>query len=225
MSEEVRAMLTPESIAAMMSLSAAWLGSQGVPVVGQAVDVALVVFGVTMLAAQAADLKAALWAYVNHAKAARSRAELEAASAHLSRAIALVGVNVVAFILTKKAVGSVKPGPPPPRLVPAPAASRQLVPATGISAQVSTATVPAFAAMGTRPEIHLELPATGTRKIPDRSTSRRGFSRRSGARPGIKGSPPASKPTTPAKKSSSSEAEVRRFGPMVIAPVRPTCWK
>ena len=167
MSEEVRAMLTPESIAAMMSLNAAWLGSQGVPVVGQAVDVALVVFGVAMLAAQAADLKAALWAYVNHARAARSRAELEAASAHLSRAIALVGVNVVAFILTKKAVGSVKPGPPPPRLVPATTASRQLVPATGISAQVSTATVPAFAAMGTRPEIHLELPATGTRKVPD----------------------------------------------------------
>jgi hypothetical protein len=32
MSEEVRAMLTPESLAAMMTLSAAWLGAQGVPV-------------------------------------------------------------------------------------------------------------------------------------------------------------------------------------------------
>ncbi|MFY0528940.1 restriction endonuclease fold toxin-2 domain-containing protein [Archangium gephyra] len=37
-SEEVRAMLTPESLAAMMALSAAWMGAQGVPVVGQAVD-------------------------------------------------------------------------------------------------------------------------------------------------------------------------------------------
>ena len=167
MSEEVQAMLTPESIAAMMTLSTAWLGAQGIPVVGQAVDGALLVLGVALLAAQAADLTQALWAYVNHAKGARSRADLETAAAHLSRAIALVGVNVVAFILTKKTVGSVKPGPPAPRLVSATAASRQLVLASGTSARVSAATVPAFAAMGTRPEVHLELPATGTRKVPD----------------------------------------------------------
>ena len=74
MSEEVRAMLTPESLAAMMALSATWMGAQGVPVVGQVVDAALVVLGIALLAAQAAELTDALWAYVNKAIEARSHA-------------------------------------------------------------------------------------------------------------------------------------------------------
>ncbi|WP_309895502.1 restriction endonuclease fold toxin-2 domain-containing protein [Archangium sp.] len=167
MSEEIRAMLTPESLAAMMTLSAAWLGSQGVPVVGQAVDGALVVLGVVLLAAQSAELSQALWTYVNLATAARSRAELEAAAAHLSRAIALVGVNVVAFILTKKTAGSFKPGPPAPGSAPALASGGRVVSTASPSAGVSTTSLPAFAAMGARPEVHRDLPGTGARKEPD----------------------------------------------------------
>lgn len=171
MSEEVRAMLTPESLAAMMTLSAAWMGAQGVPVVGQAVDAALVVLGVALLAAQAAELSQALWSYVNLATAARNRAELEAAATHLSRAIAMVGVNVVAFILTKKAAGSVKPGPPAPRRVPATAPGGQAIskarPSTGAASGASTSSLPAFASMGSRPEVHWESPGTGARKEPD----------------------------------------------------------
>jgi hypothetical protein len=168
-SEEVRAMLTPESLAAMMTLSAAWMGAQGLPVIGQAVDVALVVLGVALLAAQAAELSQELWAYVNQAMAARSRADLEAAAAHLSRAIAMVGVNVVAFILTKKAAGSVKPGPPAPtpRLAPATTSGGRTLSTAIPSAGTSTTSFPAFAAMGARPEVHRELPGTGGRKEPD----------------------------------------------------------
>ncbi|PTL76474.1 restriction endonuclease fold toxin-2 domain-containing protein [Vitiosangium sp. GDMCC 1.1324] len=166
-SEEVRAMLTPESLAAMMTLSAAWMGSQGVPVVGEAVDVALVVLGVAMMAAQSATLKEALWAYMNQAAGARSRADLEAAATHLSRAIALVGVNVVAFILTKKVAGTVKPGPPAPRPSFAMEAVSRAVSTPASASQASTVAIPAFAAMGTRPEVHVEFPATGTSKVPN----------------------------------------------------------
>jgi hypothetical protein len=166
-SEEVRAMLTPEGLTAMMTLSAAWMGAQGVPVVGQAVDTALVVLGGALLAAQAAELSDALWRYLNQAPMARSRADLEAAAAHLSRAIAMVGVNVVAFILTKKAAGTVKPGPPAPMLAPAPASGGRVVSTAIVSAPASMTGVPAFAAMGARPEVHRELPGTGMRKTPD----------------------------------------------------------
>jgi len=102
-------MLTPESIAAMTAASAAWMGSQGIPVVGQAVDAGLLVLGVVLLAAQTAELTDALWAYVNLSARASTQAELDEAAAHLSRAIAIGGVNVIAFILTKKMAGAVKP--------------------------------------------------------------------------------------------------------------------
>ncbi|MGZ3459375.1 MAG: restriction endonuclease fold toxin-2 domain-containing protein [Archangium sp.] len=167
MSEEVRAMLTPQSLAAMMTLNAAWLGAQGVPVVGQVVDAALVVLGVALLAAQAAELRDALWSFANCAIGARSRADLETAAAHLSRAIALVGINVVVFILTKEAVGMARPGPPAPGLVPATVPGSRAVSTLGGSARASMSDVPAFATMGARPEIHYEQPATGARKTPD----------------------------------------------------------
>ncbi|HZH13347.1 MAG TPA: restriction endonuclease fold toxin-2 domain-containing protein [Archangium sp.] len=166
-SEEVRAMLTPESLAAMMALSAAWMGAQGVPVVGQAVDAALVGLGVALLAAQTAELSDVLWRYLNQAPLSRSRAELEAAAAHLSRAIAMVGVNVVAFILTKKATGAVKPGPPAPMLAPVAATGGRVVSKAIPSTPAPASSVPAFAAMGARPEVHREFPGTGARKEPD----------------------------------------------------------
>jgi hypothetical protein len=167
MSEEVRAMLTPESLAAMMTLSTVWLGSQGVPVAGQVVDGALVVLGVALLASQAAELTDALWGFANRATGARSRVDLDAAAAHLSRAIALVGINVVVFILTKDAVGMARPGPPAPRLAPATASGSRAAATFGGSAGASRPAVPAFAAMGARPVSHYEQPATEAHKEPD----------------------------------------------------------
>ncbi|WP_095979354.1 hypothetical protein [Melittangium boletus] len=69
---EARALLTPENLALMATMTAAWVGSQGVPVVGQAVDAALLALGVTLLVGQTAELAQCLWLFVNHARLARS---------------------------------------------------------------------------------------------------------------------------------------------------------
>lgn len=114
MTHEAQALLTPENLAAMGALTAAWVGTQGVPVVGQAVDAALLALGVTLLIAQTGDLADGLWRYVNLATAARRMADLDEAATYLARALSMVGINVVAFILTKKAVTKAPRGPPAP---------------------------------------------------------------------------------------------------------------
>jgi hypothetical protein len=111
--QEAQALLTPENLAAMSTLTGIWLASQGVPVVGEAVDAALATLGIILLAAQVADLSNALWRYASLATTARSLDELKAASVHLARAVALVGVNVVTFILTAKVSSRVRRQPPP----------------------------------------------------------------------------------------------------------------
>jgi hypothetical protein len=112
MTQEARVLLTPESLAVMGTLTAAWVGSQGVPIVGQAVDAALLSLGVTLLISETGVLGDCLWRYVNLATAARSKAELDEASAYLARALSMVGVNVVTFILTKKVMAKAPRGPP-----------------------------------------------------------------------------------------------------------------
>lgn len=114
MAADTRALLSPENIAVMGLLTATWLGSQGVPVVGQAVDAALFTLGVALLMGQAVDLTHLLWTYVNHSTAARSMAELDEAATYLARAVSMVGVNVVAFILMKKALAKLPRGPSSP---------------------------------------------------------------------------------------------------------------
>lgn len=109
---EAQALLTPENLATMSALAGIWLASQGVPVVGETVDAALASLGIILMAAQVADLSNALWYYVNLTAAARHPEELKAASAHLARAIALVGVNIVTFILTTKVSSSARRQPP-----------------------------------------------------------------------------------------------------------------
>jgi hypothetical protein len=114
MTDDAKALLTPENLALMGTLTAAWIGSQGVPVVGEVVDAALLVLGVTLLAGQAVELTQFLWTYVNRATTARDAAALDEAATYLARALSLVGINVVAFILTKKAMAKAPRGPPPP---------------------------------------------------------------------------------------------------------------
>lgn len=112
MTQEARVLLTPETLTLMGTLTAAWVGSQGVPIVGQAVDAALLSLGVTLLISETGVLGECLWRYVNLAKGARSEADLDEASAYLARALSIVGINVVAFILTKKAMAKAPRGPP-----------------------------------------------------------------------------------------------------------------
>jgi len=152
-SAEVQAMLTPENLATMTALSTAWLGTQGVPIVGQAVDATFLTLGVVLLAAQAADLSRALWEYANLSIGARSWADLKAAAAHLARAIALAGVNVITFILTKKVAAKLNQRPPSAPLQPA---TPHGTPALG--SEVSTR-VPALASVIMRPFKVLDLKA------------------------------------------------------------------
>ncbi|MFE8602025.1 restriction endonuclease fold toxin-2 domain-containing protein [Archangium violaceum] len=155
---EVQAVLSPESMALMGTMTMAWIGSQGIPVLGQAVDVALLSLGVMMAAAQTAAVKDSLWLYVNSATHARDEAGLDTAATHLARAVATVGVSVVTFILMKKVSGNVQNRPGPrdhPALLPEPlpvaaggrvgapvGAAPGVVPGTGVT--------PAFAAAGGR---------------------------------------------------------------------------
>ncbi len=157
--KEVQVMLSPESLALVGTMTAAWVGTQGIPVLGQAVDVALLTLGVVMAAAQTAAVKDSLWNYVKYATDASDEAGLDMAAMHLARAVSVVGVSVVTFLLMKKVPGKVQkrpgPGEPPslplpepvPVAVGAPAASPAgvipgVVPGTGVA--------PALAASGSR---------------------------------------------------------------------------
>jgi hypothetical protein len=112
--KEVQAMVSPESLTLMGAMTTAWLGSQGIPVLGQTVDAALLTLGVTMAAAQTAAVNDSLWNYVKHASEARDESGLDTAATHLARAVATVGVSVVTFILMKKVSGKVQKQPAPP---------------------------------------------------------------------------------------------------------------
>ncbi|WNG50132.1 hypothetical protein F0U60_42920 [Archangium minus] len=157
--KEVQVMLSPESLALMGTMTTAWLGTQGIPVLGQAVDAALLTLGVVMAAAQTAAVKDSLWHYVEYATGARDEAGLDTAATHLARAVAVVGVSVVTFLLVKKLPGKVqkRPGPrePPSLPLPKPVLVAVGEPA-GNSAGVipgvvpETGRVPALAASGAR---------------------------------------------------------------------------
>jgi len=62
--EEARALLSPESLALslalMVAMTGTWVGTQGIPVVRQAVDATLLTLGVILLTAQSAALADAL---------------------------------------------------------------------------------------------------------------------------------------------------------------------
>ena len=155
--KEVRVMLTPESLALLGTMTTAWLGTQGVPVLGQTVDAALLTLGVAMAAAQTAAVKDSLWNYVQYATSASDEAGLDTAATHLARAVAVVGVSVVTFLLMKKVPGQVRnrPGPREPPSLPLPEPVGVGAPA-GSSAGVlpgvvpGTGVAPALAASGTR---------------------------------------------------------------------------
>jgi hypothetical protein len=148
--EQAQSLLTPENLAFMAATTALWLGSQGVPIVGQAVDTALLSIGIIVLAAQAADVAQAIWAYVNRARGARSQPDLDAAASHLSRALATVGLNVVALVLLKKA-GAEKPQRPSQQPMRLASKEGALQPGTGSSAVMIDASNATMVAEGRGP--------------------------------------------------------------------------
>jgi hypothetical protein len=150
---EASALLSPENLALMTTMMVAWMGTQGVPIVGQAVDAALLSLGIIMIAAQSAELVQSLWEYANKTHHARSHEELDGAASHLARAIAIGGVNIVAYILTKRAVRSLRSGPPGASLGPATARGPELPPAALEAERPSTASM-----MSDRPGAPRSLP-------------------------------------------------------------------
>ena len=145
---ELGALLTPENLATMTALSSVWLGTQGGPVVGEAVDLALVTLGVVLVAVQAREVTQALWTFANRAVTARTDDELKQAASSLAWAVSKVGVNVVLFVLTKKMASKVaKPrGSPnePPLLTP----EGMLAPEVGVALAPGSPVAPAAAATG-----------------------------------------------------------------------------
>ncbi|KFA92768.1 restriction endonuclease fold toxin-2 domain-containing protein [Archangium violaceum] len=154
--QEVQAMVSPESLTLLGTMTTAWIGSQGIPVLGQTVDAALLTLGVTMAAAQTAAVKDLLWNYARYASEARDEAGLDTAAKHLARAVATVGVSVVTFILMKRVSGKAQKqtGPPAhpfvlqPELVPVASGGRVgnsmgvkpgVVPGTGVAPSLATA--------------------------------------------------------------------------------------
>lgn len=129
--KEASVLLSPENLALMTAMMAAWIGSQGIPIVGQAVDAALLAFGVVMLAAQSAEIAQSLWEFANKTRDARTYESLDEAGSHLARAIAIGGVNVVAFILTKRVIRGTRSEPPGSSLHPATAEGPALSPPVG----------------------------------------------------------------------------------------------
>lgn len=152
--DEALAFLTPENLSLLAGMTAAWLGTQGIPIVGQAVDSALLALGITLLAAQSAALVDSLWRYVNRSSTAHSHADLDAAAEHLAKALATAGVNIVAFILTHRLLGKVGPprGTPQPGLATAQGPS---APPVAIAADLSSM-APALAMTGAPPPSRLE---------------------------------------------------------------------
>ena len=113
-SRELRALLSPANLVTMTALTSVWLGSQGIPAVGEAVDLALVSLGVVLLVVQAGEVSNAIWIFANRTLTAHTDDDLNEAAASLAWAVSKVGVNVVVFVLTKKmARGVANPRPPP----------------------------------------------------------------------------------------------------------------
>jgi hypothetical protein len=163
--DEAHAFLTPENITLMAGMTAAWLGTQGIPIVGQVVDAALLALGVTLLAAQSAALVDSLWRYADRSRTAHSHADLDTAADHLAKAIATVGLNVVTFILTKQTLGKV--GPPPrgtPQLRPSTAQGPSVA---AIDSATPSAMAPALAMAGAPPPSRLEPGVSSSRKTLD----------------------------------------------------------
>lgn len=167
-------MLSPESLTVMAGMTAAWLGAQGVPIVAQAVDAALLSLGVIALASQAAMVTDSIWRYVQYASQAQDDSGLGMAATHLARAMATVGVNVVTFILTKKIAGKIEARPGPSALLPEPvpvaAAERASIAAgTTVGVVPGTSVAPALAITGGR---------SGSGPVPPENTKPKKVSRK-----------------------------------------------
>lgn len=100
-------LISPTSLAIMAGALALWVGAHATPA-GWVVDIGMVGLGVVALGYEAIQVMRELRGFASGVISARSEIELMEAGRHLSKAIAMVGVDVVVAILLKKALIKVR---------------------------------------------------------------------------------------------------------------------
>jgi len=100
--EQLKGLLTKESIAMMAGVTAIWAVSHFFGV-GEIADVVLLLFGTLALGAQALDVAEELFDFARLARGARSDDGLNEAAGHFARAVSIGGANVVLSVLLGKA--------------------------------------------------------------------------------------------------------------------------
>jgi hypothetical protein len=123
--EQVKAMLTPTSLAIVTGTLIVWAGSHFFGV-GEIVDVILLVVGVAFIGMGVFSGAGELYDFTKTAINANTEADLDKAAKHFAKAVNILGISVISAILLKKSATSVvnrgKPQVRPmPNVGPAPA--------------------------------------------------------------------------------------------------------
>ncbi|MBV9543836.1 MAG: hypothetical protein JOY61_05620 [Chloroflexi bacterium] len=103
--DQLRALLTPENIAALVAILGVWAAAQAFGV-GEIVDLILAVGGIIALGPDAIRAVQDLVSFATGTFSARTDADLDAAGAHLASAVAIIGVDGALALLAHKASGS-----------------------------------------------------------------------------------------------------------------------
>lgn len=133
---QLRALLTPENVAALVIILGIWAASQAVGI-GEIMDLILAVGGIVMLGPEAIRAVQELAGFATGAIGAQSDADLDEAGGHLANAIAIVGVDGAMTLLAHKASGAAAEGVP--KLVPGEA---EFVTPDGVRVRLTTPTEP-----------------------------------------------------------------------------------
>lgn len=102
-SRQLEELLTPENIAIMAGTMALWAASHGTPI-GWIVDGVLLGVGIFTIGTEIFEAGKDIFEFATGALGAETEADLDRAGQHLAEAIATVGIEVVAGILTRKAI-------------------------------------------------------------------------------------------------------------------------
>lgn len=116
---QIRTLLTPQSLALMAGIGAAWLASHAFGV-GEVADLLLVIGGGVALGWSVFSLAAELFDFFQVALTAKTSPDLDIAGDHFANAVAIGGVTLILTLVTKGATKSLRSrvprlsGPPPP---------------------------------------------------------------------------------------------------------------
>ena len=104
LAEQLKALLTPENVAALVLILGVWAASHAFGI-GEIMDLILAVVGVAMLGPEAIRAVQELVGFATGALGAQSDADIDRAGQHLATAIAIVGVDGAMALLAHKAGG------------------------------------------------------------------------------------------------------------------------